>query len=188
MGKKEIPFETIEDKKNRYLNIPVKNRTVEKYINPYESFWQKRYYDALFDTDESFEFKKQVSINYMEGLEWVMNYYTSGCIDWRWHYKYNYPPLFNDLLKFIPVFDTVMIEPNDHKSVTPEVQLSYVLPIESLHLIPNQIGKKLLAEKEEYYTDEYNLNWAFCKFMWETHIELPYIDLEDLEEFVEKYI
>tara|TARA_B100000900_G_scaffold416238_1_gene450441 strand:+ start:12052 stop:13656 length:1605 start_codon:yes stop_codon:yes gene_type:complete len=182
--RRKFPFETIEDKKNRYLNIPIKNRTVEKYINPYESFWQKRYYDALFDTDESFEFKKQVSINYMEGLEWVMNYYTSGCIDWRWHYKYNYPPLFKDLLKFIPVFDTVMIEPNNHKSVTPEVQLSYVLPIESLHLIPNQIGEKLLKEKKEYYTDEYNLNWAFCKYMWETHIELPYIDLKDLEEFI----
>ena len=42
MGKRrKFPFETIEDKKNRYLNIPIKNRTVEKYINPYESFWQK---------------------------------------------------------------------------------------------------------------------------------------------------
>ena len=63
--KRKSPFKTIEDKKNRYLNIPIKNRTIEKYINPYESFWQKRYYDALFYTDESFEFKKQVSINYM---------------------------------------------------------------------------------------------------------------------------
>ena len=183
--KRKVPYETIEDKKNRYLNIPIKNRSVEKYINPYESFWQKRYYDALFNTDESFEFKKQVSVNYMEGLEWVMNYYTSGCVDWRWHYKYNYPPLFKDLLKFIPVFDTIMIEPNNNKSVIPEVQLSYVLPIESLHLIPNNVGEKLLNERQHYYSNEYNLNWAFCKYMWETHIELPYIDLEDLEEFVE---
>ena len=120
----------------------------------------------------------------MEGLEWVMNYYTKGCIDWRWHYKYNYPPLFNDLLKFIPSFDTVMIEPNKHTNVSPYVQLSYVLPIESLPLIPNDIGEKLLKEKREYYTEQYDIKWAFCKFMWESHLELPHIDLDDLEEFV----
>ena len=183
--KRNFPFKTIEDKKNRYLHIPIKNRTVEKFINPYKSFWQKRYYEALFETFKSFDLKKQVSVNYMEGLEWVMNYYTSECIDWKWHYNYNYPPLFKDLLKFVPVFNTVMIEPNEYKNVSPEVQLSYVLPIESLHLIPNQIGKKLLKEKEYYYSNEYNLNWSFCKYMWESHIDLPYIDLEDLEEFVE---
>ena len=45
------------------------------------------------------EYKKNISINFMEGLEWVMNYYSVGCIDWSWHYKYNYPPLFKDLVK-----------------------------------------------------------------------------------------
>ena len=182
--KRQFPYETIEDKKNRYLHIPIKNRSIEKFINPYESFWQKRYYKALFDTDETFDFKKEVSVNYMEGLEWVMNYYTNGCEDWRWNYRYNYPPLFNDLLKFIPVFDTVMIEPNDNKPVNYNVQLSYVLPIESLELIPNQIGKKLLKDRNYYYCNEYELKWAFCKFIWESHIELPPIDLDDLEEFI----
>jgi len=175
---------TKEEKINKYLNIPIKNREIEKYINPYESFWQKRYYEALFNTDETHEFKKEISVNYMEGLEWVMNYYTRGCVDWRWHYKYNYPPLFNDLLKFIPSFDTVMIAPNNHTNVSPCVQLSYVLPIESLPLIPNNIGEKLLKERGEYYTKQYDIKWAFCKYMWESHLELPHIDLEDLEEFV----
>ena len=26
--------------------------------------------------------------------------------------------------------------------------------------------------------------WAYCKYIWEAHLELPHIDLEELEEFV----
>ena len=122
----------------------------------------------------------------MEGLEWVMNYYTKGCVDWRWHYKYNYQTLFKDLVRFIPKWDSVMIPPNDHKSVTPEVQLSYVLPRESLHLIPNGIGKILLKEKSDNYAESYKLIWAFCKFIWESHLELPPIDIIELEECILK--
>ena len=113
-----------------------------------------------------------------------MNYYTSNCIDWSWSYRYNYPPLFNDLLRFVPSFNMVMIEPNKNKNVSPYVQLSYVLPKESLYLIPNKIGEKLLKEREQYYTDSYEVKWAFCKFMWESHLDLPHIDLEDLEDFI----
>ena len=90
--RRSFPSKTQEDQKARYLHIPIKNRAIEKYINPYESFWQKRYYESLFNSDESFELKKQISVNYMEGLEWVMNYYTKECLDWGWHYKYDYPP------------------------------------------------------------------------------------------------
>ena len=184
--RRSFPAKTEEEKMNRYLHIPIKNREIEKYINPRESFWEKRYYEALFNSDESFELKKKVSINYMEGLEWVMNYYTKGCVDWRWHYKYNYPPLFKDLVRFIPKWDSCMILPNDHKSVTPEVQLSYVLPRESLHLIPNGIGEMLLKEKSDNYAESYKLIWAFCKFIWEAHLELPPIDINELEECILK--
>ena len=186
--KRCFPCKTEEEKFKRYLHIPIKNRELEKYINPYENFWQKRYYESLFNCDESFDLKKRASLNYMEGLEWVTNYYTKGCIDWRWHYKYNYPPLFKDLFKFIPQWDSVMIQPNTHTNVIPEVQLAYVLPVESLDLISHNIGKKLIEQKNEYYAEQYNINWAFCKFMWESHLELPYIDLDDLEEFVISHI
>ena len=40
-----------------------------------------------------------------------------------------------------------MIEKNNNVSVSSTVQLSYVLPIESFSLIPNNIGEKLLKEK-----------------------------------------
>ena len=50
-----------------------------------------------------------------------------------------------------------MIEPNNHTNVSPCVQLSYVLPIESLPLIPNNIGEKLLKERGEYYAKQYDI-------------------------------
>ena len=184
LEKRVMKYDTVEEKKNRYLNIPIKNREIEKYINPYESFWQNRYYESLFCSAGTHEYKKNISINFMEGLEWVMNYYSVGCIDWSWHYKYNYPPLFKDLVKFVPKWNSEMLQNKSQKSVSPEVQLAYVLPIESLHLIPNNIGEKVLKEKKEYYTNQYKMQWSFCRYMWESHLELPYIDLDDLSEFV----
>ncbi len=181
--KRSFPSKTEEDKKNRYLCIPIKNRTLEKYIDPYSSMWQKRYYEILFNNTDSGYFKKQVSLNYMEGLEWVMNYYTSGCIDWRWSYDYNYPPLLNDLVRYIPRFDSKMIKENIHKPVSRKVQLSYVLPPESLPLIPD-IGNKLQTKFPHFYDESPNMVWAYCKYIWEAHLELPHIDLDELEEFV----
>ena len=49
--KRSFPSKTEEDKKNRYLCIPIKNRSIEKYIDPYTSMWQKRYYEMLFNID-----------------------------------------------------------------------------------------------------------------------------------------
>tara|TARA_B100000886_G_scaffold338333_1_gene300929 strand:+ start:9426 stop:11021 length:1596 start_codon:yes stop_codon:yes gene_type:complete len=181
--KRSFPSKTEEDKKNRYLCIPIKNRSIEKYIDPYSSMWQKRYYEMLFNNADSNYFKKQVCLNYMEGLEWVMNYYTIGCIDWRWSYNYNYPPLLNDLFRFIPRFDSKMIKDNTNKPVSRKVQLSYVLPPESLTLIPD-IGNKLQDKFPHFYDESPNMVWAFCKYIWETHLDLPHIDLEELEEFV----
>ena len=181
--KRSFPSKTEEDKKNRYLCIPIKNRSIEKYIDPYSSMWQKRYYEMLFNNGDSNYFKKQVCLNYMEGLEWVMNYYTIGCVDWRWSYNYNYPPLLNDLIRFIPRFDSKMIKDNTNKPVSRKVQLSYVLPPESLKLIP-EIGNKLQDKFPHFYDESPNMVWAFCKYIWETHLDLPHIELEELEKFV----
>ncbi len=184
LEKRFLPSNTIEEQMERYLHTPTQNREIEHYINPLEPHWEKRYYDVLFESDDSLVFKRKVSTNFLEGLEWVMRYYTTGCYDWRWCYRFNYPPLMKDLLKFIPRWDISMLENND-RSVSPEVQLAYVLPKDSLKLLPTKIYVKLLKEKNHLYKDDCELVWAFCKYIWECHVNLPHIDIDELEDFVE---
>lgn len=174
------------DKEIEYklINIPANQREVERYINPNEDGWESRYYHILFDLRIDEDRKREICLNYLEGLEWTFKYYNSNCIDWRWTYKYDYPPLLVDLIKYIPFFETVLINKNETKPVNPIVQLSYVLPKNSLYLIPNNIGDKLLEKKQEWYTNNCEFQWAFCKYFWEAHVKLPEIDIDELEQLL----
>ena len=72
------------------LMLPMKERSIEKYINPFVKDWEYRYYKALFDIEVTDDRRKQICINYLEGLEWVFKYYTGVCPDWKWKYNYHY--------------------------------------------------------------------------------------------------
>jgi len=182
--KRFIKAKTVDEKMNKLLTIPQKHREIEKYINPRSSYWESRYYKALFDIDITNEWRKKICVNYLEGLEWTISYYTDKCKDWRWSYHYNYPPLFSDLVKYIPHWETIMIEKNNYTAVTPNVQLSYVLPKTSLTLLPDNIREGLLEHFPQLYDDDCQIFWAFCKYLWEGHVDFPHINLETLEKFV----
>ena len=176
--------ETQEEKDDSILNIPVIFRAEEKYICPEEHGWENRYYKTLFGTTGTNEFIKTVSINYMEGLEWVHNYYTTGCLSWKWKYNYAYPPLFKDLAKYVPHFETDFIKPSlNDSAMCPEAQLSYVLPRGQLGLLPPNISKFLTTHYSELYPDSYEFQWAFCRYFWESHPTLPDIPIELLEQW-----
>jgi 5'-3' exonuclease len=167
------------------LLLPLKEREVEIYINPTEAGWETRYYRALFEMQIDDERRKEISLNFLEGLEWTFNYYSTGCVDWRWSYNYYYPPLFADLLKYVPYFETTLVPKQPKQPVTPLVQLSYVLPPSSMVLLPPALQEKLLKTKPEWYVGNYVFHWAFCKFFWEAHVDLPHIPIKELEQVVE---
>jgi 5'-3' exonuclease len=182
----KLPDITPEDKLNNFNNIPSYDRSVEKYINPYKDGWQTRYYKSLFEIQIDEVRRKQICVNYLEGLEWTMKYYTSGCPDWRWCYNYSYPPLLCDLIKYIPFYDTTFFDNKAENPVTELVQLCYVLPRQSLTFLPEKLYKALIREKLSWYGTDCDFHWAYCKYFWESHPNLPYIDVEELEAFVQK--
>lgn len=184
-----LPDITPEDKMNNFINTPTFERATEKFINPYKNGWQRRYYKSLFDIDVMDEDRcRQICINYLEALEWTMKYYTTGCPDWRWTYNYNYPPLLEDLIRYIPYFETEFIPVKADNPVTPLVQLCYVLPKQSLQFLPEKLYKALLREKMEMYATDCKYSWSYCKYFWESHPNLPHIDIDELEAFVKRNV
>ena len=166
---------------DKLLLIPLKERSIEKFINPHESGWQERYYNALFNIKINDDRRKEICLNYLEGLEWTMKYYSKGCVDWRWSYKYDYPPLLCDLIKYVPYFDTNLLEVKPKNPVSPLVQLSYVLPKSSHYLLPPNIRALL---KAEWYNEDCSFKWSFCKYFWEAHVCLPEINISELEMLI----
>ena len=166
MEKRNIKFDdNISKFDKEMLYAPSKEREVERYINPYDDYWEARYYDMLHDIHYKDEEKmKKLCLNYIEGLEWTFKYYSTGCVDWRWSYNYHYPPLLKDLLKYIPYFDGDVLDIKQKNPVTELVQLSYVLPKNSLYLLPKKIENKLLCEYGNNYKTDYDFKWAFCKY------------------------
>jgi hypothetical protein len=91
------------------------------------------------------------------------------CIDWRWRYKYHYPPLIADLVKFMPYFNTdfftaaaAAAEP-----LTQQEQLYMVLPPKFHFLMENPPPPPptaVVGEETPTYI------WAYCRYFWESHI------------------
>lgn len=141
------------------LDIPLVERDEEELLNPNIRGWQKKYYKILFKNDDDEIRKKQISLNYIEGLEWTYKYYTEGCVNWKWKYNYCYPPLLEDLFKHIPYFNGDIIKEN-YEHMTKDEQLMYVIPSKYNSIVPH-----LMLSNEKY-----TFKWVYCRYNWERHI------------------
>ena len=182
-----LPENTPEEKYKKFESTPLYERDIEKFINPVKPNWQSRYYNGLFGLTKTDEDKiSDIAVNYIQGLEWTMKYYSTGCPDWRWKYKYNYPPLLQDLIKHIPVFNKSFVPEKTPNPVSEIVQLCYVLPRSSLHLLPQKLYFELISKHDEWYKGNCDYIWAYCKYFWESHVEMNDINIDELEQFIKE--
>ena len=152
------------------LHIPTKERGVEHYIAPQKQGWEQRYYAALFGERITDRLCQTYCMNYLEGLEWTFQYYTRGCIDWRWRYSYAYAPLLEDLVRFVPTATTAtsapLISQKPKDPIQDTKQLLYVLPPAfQAVLIPSR--RDAIAPLK---LSDVRFTWAYCKYFWEAHV------------------
>jgi 5'-3' exonuclease len=184
-----------DDVMHDVLMLPMTQRSVERGIDPFGAGWERRYYTALCDIHGPPEQAlPSLCRNYLEGMEWTFRYYTSGCVDWKWSYANHYPPLLADLVHHVPethdptnACSFLSVKPKE--PIRDVVQLCYVLPRASHALLPPSVQRALMRGKiASKYTDDGSphFKWAYCKYFWECHTDLPALDLHELEEIVKK--
>ena len=178
LSKRKWNLSDIENREFTVQNIPVIYRQKELFIAPQQQFWEHRYYNSLFSDSVNI---KDITNNYLQGLEWVFKYYTYDCPDWKWSYKYSYPPLFKDLCKFFPKKQMTYFQDTNYNPFSQYLQLAYVLPMKNRFLLPEHVEKYLLENDLEYFIEKPKYEWAFCRYFWESHPVLPEIPVKKLE-------
>ena len=141
-----------------------------------------RYYTELLGFQPTEERVRHICMTYLRGLAWTWQYYTGDCASWAWHYPFPYPPLLTDLVLYVPSSAAQDLVPRSPAPpVDPWVQLAYVLPAASLHLLPPTLREGLPAE---WYPHNVQSKYAFCRYLWESHPMLPTVPLEKLGAMV----
>jgi 5'-3' exoribonuclease 1 len=126
---------------------------------------------------------EQVSHDYLEGLQWVLSYYTRGVPNWEWCYPYHYAPSASIIAENVPSFRFPMYG----RTIPPPPfqQLLSVLPPKSAGLIPEPLCTLLTDQSsplKAYCPDDIKLDKAGMRQDWEAIVLLPMIDTDVMKE------
>ena len=103
-------------------------------IERYRTEYNKKCFDIPIE---------QVCHKYLEGLQWVLTYYTKNSdFSWGWNYNYYYAPFASDICKYVDSYK----QPVYGKSLmyTPFEQLLYILPPTSSDILPKPLNNLLV--------------------------------------------
>lgn len=118
--------------------------------------------------------------DYLEGMQWVLTYYTQGIPNWKWRFPYHYAPFSATLAKNI---STYKFKSYPHSSPTvPFTQLLSVLPPKSASLLPEPLSTFLKTGMPQYCPEKFDVDLSGKKHEFEGVVILPMVDYDFIEE------
>ena len=143
--------------------------------------YKKSYYETNFknDNEQSSEINiKKLCKEYLDGLQWVLSYYTKDVPCWSWKFPYYYAPFASDLIEFCDDYKFKKFE-NTQPS-PPFIQLLSVLSPKSKDLIPDPINNLLNSNSpiSQFYPLDFKIDLRGKKYEWQGINLLPIIDDE----------
>lgn len=126
---------------------------------------------------------------YVKTLQWVLDYYFTSVVDWKYYYPYHYAPFASDLLIFTKRFTAQGVDhdklkdwadfQSDTKPLLPFEQQMFIMPSASANILP-QPYRWLLASSDspvsEFFPDDFQTDINGKLADWEAVVLIPFID------------
>jgi 5'-3' exonuclease len=153
------------------------NLDIEKYI--------QLYCDKHFTNISA----QKVCHDYLEGMQWVLNYYTKDVPNWKWCYPYHYAPFSSLLSNYVNNFEFINYEKTQPH--LPFQQLISILPPKSADLIPEPLSSLLSDSNSsmKYYCPvDFEIDIAGKKKEYEGIVILPIFNFDIIRTDYENLI
>ena len=134
----------------------------------------KKIYCAACIKEENLE---KNAHDYLEGMQWVLSYYTKGVPHWKWHYTEYYALPASMLAQYVHSFSF----PTYSNSIptTPFQQLLCVLPPKNAHMLPKPLSELLtndISPLKKHCPSVLEIDLAGKRREWEGIVLLPMVD------------
>lgn len=158
------------------------------------SNWQKNYYHYKFNTIDTKDIRN-ISLNYLETLQFTLEYYFHQTYHPTFYYRYNNSPLLIDVYNYL--LSLKLDNSNEGKNIkinipfnelypdikiTIPLQLLMILPPSSFDLLEKQEHYKLMTDINQgvlhYYPTDFKVDTHLKDYLWLCNPILPDIDIK----------
>ena len=166
----------------------IEDPLLKKYYNSnkfdFEGY-KKEFYSKKLGIEENEEGdidKKEICLNYIQGLDWVINYYKLGNPSWTWYYTRFYAPFLSDITNCVKEYKYDWVS-NQGQPLRTTEQLMCVLPKNSHYLLPSPISKTLFNKYPQFYPDKVDIDCSGKRREWEGIVLVGMVDVDKIKEF-----
>jgi 5'-3' exonuclease len=112
---------------------------------------------------------------YINGLQWILDYYMSRYVNPEWMFSWSVPPTWDSLVVHANQLDSLLKDGNNERKsfLQPQEQLAIVLPLESYHLIRNSELRKIPKKIPQFWPSSFDVVSLGRKMMWECEAKIP---------------
>jgi 5'-3' exonuclease len=143
------------------------------------------HFDELYSSEVFGDFEEKYALDYLDGMQWVLSYYTRGVPNWEWAYRNHYSPLVVHLHRHIPEYKTKTYKQT--QPTPPFLQLMCVLPPKSFGLLPLAF-KDVYPSLPDLYPPEFDVDMRGKRKDWEGIPLIPFVHLPTLKELYRQRI